>query len=297
MIESGSGRPDEAISAFQKSLDLDPSNAATYGEMALAYEAAGRLTDAEESDLKATTLRPGDWSTRSALALFYYRHGRYAEAIPLFRRGLELAPDNISLYTNLGATYWMNGQLDEAAASWERSLALRPSPSAYSNLGTVYFYQGRCQDAAPMMEHAAEAQPRNNDFAANLADVYACLGQTEKAKAAYERAVSLVEERLKVNPGDPESVSARGLYRARLGDRLRALSDTGRAEKLGPANRTVFWHAALVYELCGRRDDALDALANALRLGEPLNEVRNEPALARLRTDPRYQSLISAKTK
>jgi hypothetical protein len=52
----------------------------------------------------------------------------------------------------------------------------------------------------------------------------------------------------------------------------------------------------LVYELAGERDRALDALRAAVPSGQPLDEVRGEPALKNLRADPRFQSLISPKS-
>jgi serine/threonine-protein kinase len=295
MIESGSGRPEEAIRAFQRSLELDPASASTYAELGAAYEAMGRPQDAEKSYLKATELHPSDWASLNFLALFYYRRGRYEEAVPVFRRGIELAPDNNALYTNVGATYWMAGRLDDAARSFERSLALRPSASVYTNLGTAYFFQGKCAEAAPLMEKAANLEPKNNEFWANLADVDACLGLADKARAGYERALGLVQERLAVNPKDPELLGALALYWARLGDSAKALPEAGEARTRGSANRIVQWHAALTYELCGRREAALNALAAALRLGQPRNEIRNEPALAALRKDPEYQKLIGVR--
>jgi serine/threonine-protein kinase len=295
MIESGSGRQDSGMRALERSMALDPASAATHIEMGTAYEAMGRPDDAEKSYLKATELHPSDWSSLNYLALFYYRRGRYAEAEALFHRGLELAPDNNSLYTNLGAAYWMGGQLEEAARSFEKSLALRPSASAYSNLGTVYYFQGRCREAAPLVEKAVELQPKSNDLWANLADAYSCLGAADKAANAYGKASALVRELLSVNPADPEALSSLGLYQARVGDRGKALALAEKAQSLAPANRTVQWHAALSYELCGRRERALQALGSALRLGQPLNEVRTEPALAALRADARYGGLTREK--
>jgi tetratricopeptide (TPR) repeat protein len=113
----------------------------------------------------------------------------------------------------------------------------------------------------------------------------------DKARAGYDRAIGLVQDRLAINPKDPELLSARALYWARLGDSAEALPEAEAALKRGPANRTVQWHAALTYELCARREAALKALAAALRLGQPWNEIRNEPALAELRKDPGYQRL------
>jgi serine/threonine-protein kinase len=295
MIESGSGRPEEALRAFERSLELDPASGSTYGELGTAYEAMGRPSDAEKSYLKATELHPSDWASLNYLALFYYRRGRYADAVPVFHRGIELAPDNNALYTNLGATYWMAGQLDDAARSFERSLALRPTASVYTNLGTAYFFQGKCAQAAPLMEKAANLEPKNNEFRANLADVNACLGLRDKARAGYERAIGLVQDRLAVNPKDPEMLGALALYWARLDNSAKALPEAEEALKRGPSNRIVQWHAALTYELCKRRGAALQALAAALRLGQPWNEIRNEPALAALRKDPGYQRLAAGR--
>jgi serine/threonine-protein kinase len=295
MIESGSGRPDEAIRDFQRSLVLDPASASTYAEMGAAFEAMGRPADAEKSYLKATELHPSDWASLDYLALYYYRRGKYADAVPVFRRGIELAPDNNTLYTNLGATYWMAGQLDDAARSFERSLALRPTASVYTNLGTAYFFQGKCAEAAPLMLKAANLEPKNDDFWANLADVKACLGLKDEAKTAYERAIGLVRDRLAVNPKDPELLSALALYWARLGDAAKALPKAEEALKRGPADRSVQWRATLTYELCKRRADALRALAASLRLGEPWNEIQNEPALAALREDPGYRRLAGGR--
>jgi serine/threonine-protein kinase len=50
----------------------------------------------------------------------------------------------------------------------------------------------------------------------------------------------------------------------------------------------------LVYELTGDRNEALAALTGAIHGGQPLDEVRGEPALAKLRADPRYQKLMAS---
>ncbi len=73
---------------------------------------------------------------------------------------------------------------------------------------------------------------------------------------------------------------------------MEAEAHIGKARQLTPANRNVLWNAALVYELAGERDHALEALKAAIRAGQPLEEVRREPALKNLRKDPRYARLL-----
>jgi serine/threonine-protein kinase len=173
---------------------------------------------------------------------------------------------------------------------------LRPTASAYSNLGTIYFFLGRCREAIPLMERAAQLAPKSEQVWGNLGDAYACVsGRKEDADLAYRHAVQLGQDRLAVNANDGETLSVVALYEAKLGDKTKALENVLKARRLAPGSRKVQWEAALIYELSGQRDHALEALQSAIRGGQPLDEVRGEPALANLRADPRYQQLIAPK--
>jgi hypothetical protein len=48
----------------------------------------------------------------------------------------------------------------------------------------------------------------------------------------------------------------------------------------------------VVYELSGQRDHALDALATAVKAGQSLADIKNEPEFVSLRADPRYHLRI-----
>ena len=296
IIEEGAGRHAAALDALEKARQLEPANPSVFSERGAVQEAMGNLEDAKSSYQAAATLRPGDWASLNALGGFYYRRGRYQDAIPLFQQITQLAPDNSQGYTNLGATYAMLGQNESAAVSFQQSLALRPSASAYSNLGTVYFFLGRCAQAVPLMERASQLTPKSEQVWGNLGDAYACVsGRKRDAESAYRHAVQLGQERLKVNANDGETLSVVALYQAKLGDGTKALDNIQKARHLAPGSRKVQWEAALIYELAGQRDHALDALQAAIRGGQPLDEVRGEPALAKLRADPRYQQLMNPK--
>jgi Flp pilus assembly protein TadD len=95
-----------------------------------------------------------------------------------------------------------------------------------------------------------------------------------------------------VNPKDADVLSRVALYHARLGNHMEAQGQIRKARQISPGNRDVLWNAALVYELSGQRDHALQALKAAIHAGQPLEEVRREPVLANLRKDPRYARVI-----
>jgi serine/threonine-protein kinase len=293
IIQAGTGQHEEAVQALQTALDLEPINPSAGRELAAVYESQGKFDDAESTLKKGLALRPGDWTSLYDLGMFYYRQGRYPEAVPQLQRVTELAPDNNSGYTGLGAVYWMQGQYENAAASFKKSLELRPTASAYTSLGTIYFFMGRCADAVPQMRKAVDLLPKRDQLWGNLGDAYACLpGKKSDAVDAYKRAVQLAQTVAAVNPRDSDVLSRVALYRARLGNKTEAQAEIRKARQLAPANRDVLWNAVLVYELGGQRDQALGALKAAIKAGQPLEEVRREPALANLRKDPRYASLV-----
>jgi tetratricopeptide (TPR) repeat protein len=294
IVQEGTGHHEDAIRTFQRALELDPINASAHSELGNSYLAMGKLEEAESTYKKASQLRPNDFTSMNDLGLFYYGRGRYQDAIKIFQRMTELVPDNSSGYTNLAAVYWMNGQYTNAAISYEKSLALRPTASAYSSLGTVYFFLDRCPEAVPLMEKASEILPKNDQVWGNLGDVYGCSPNgKEKAAQAYRRAAQLGEERLVVNPNDAEALGRVALYRARLGEKGDAVVKTRRAVQLEPTSRSVVWNAALTYELAGQRELALESVRAALQAGQPVQEVSHEPALAKLRSDPRYARLMA----
>jgi len=53
--------------------------------------------------------------------------------------------------------------------------------------------------------------------------------------------------------------------------------------------------AALVYEIMGHREMALQAIANAAKAGYSVEEIDKEPELRSLRSDPRYKVWLGQK--
>lgn len=65
------GKLDEAMSLFQKAIELDPGYAVAYNDLGVIYEAKGMSGRAEQSYLKAIEIDPDYLSPYSNLAIFY----------------------------------------------------------------------------------------------------------------------------------------------------------------------------------------------------------------------------------
>src|SRR5205823_11272450 len=133
---------------------------------------------------------------------------------------------------------------------------------AYSNLGTVYYQLGRYPEAVAMNEKAVELGAGSSWVTmGNLADCYRRVpDMREQASAAYGQAIKLAERQLALNPIDANVLKSLAFYRAASGDKIHALRDIQRALKIAPADTTVAFKAVLIYELLGRRAQALAAL-------------------------------------
>ncbi len=288
------GRPRDAVKEFERALEMDPANADACRGLAVAYRELGDLAKAEAAYRRAVELKPRYWGGYNSLGFFLYQQGRYEEAASLFQRVTELTPDNVAGYRNLGGAQVMLDRYDQAAKSFEKALSIQPTASVYSNLGHVYFVQGRNADAIAMNEKAIALDADDYRIRGNLGDCYRFSpDQRAKATEAYHQAIRLAGERLAVNPKDAACRVRMATYLAKNGDARKALVETERARALAPEDPTVLWWSVVVYELAGRREQALKALDGALAKGYSLPEIKREPELAGLRKDRRYLELLS----
>jgi Flp pilus assembly protein TadD len=294
ILKSGTGQYEEAIRQAQQAISIEPDNFQGYSELASALDAVGRTSEAEATLKKAINLRPGYWNNHQKLGTFYFRHGRYKDAESSYRQVIDLVPDNPAGYTNLGVIYHLEGREGEAELLLKKSLAVRPTPLAYSNLATVYFFEGRYGDAVPILEKITSNGSKEYIVWGNLGDAYRWTpGLTEKASAAYRRAIELTGQALAVNPRDGRALSSVGLYRAKIGEMRAALSLSEKALATTQNDSSALFNSAIVNEIAGRREDALRYLSMAIESNYSLSEIEVEPELRRLRADPRYRGLAS----
>src|ERR1700730_14711183 len=292
MILTGTGRYEEAIQNLQKALALDPINSDAYRELAKTYQGMGRLKDAESTYMNAIAVRPGYWGTHNELGGFYYRLGRYAEAEKEFRSVVEFTPDNARGYSNLGVIAHYQNRDEEADKMLEKSVAIMPSIDAYSNLGLVYYTLTQYTEAARYYELAIRMNGHDSLWWHNLAAAYQWCNEPQKARVDLQRTAELAEEQRRVNSRDP-------VLLIRLADAYSNLNQAQHARQLlqqglalAPDDVSNMFQASEVYEQLGDRKLALQWIALAIKGGYSRDLIEKSPALAQLRLDTSFQSLL-----
>ncbi len=297
-IYNGTGKYDQAASAFQRALQLDSTSDDAYRGLGFAYEHLGKTAEAEQTFRRAIAVRPQYWAGYNWLGTFLFRQGRFEEAAQMFLQVTELAPDSYRGYQNLGGAYIALARFGEAIPVLERSVSLHPGPGSYSNLGTVYFYQHRFTDAAGSYEKAVKLDNRDYVLWGNLAEAYYWSpGQREQSASASHRAMALAEAQLKINPRDSAAMGELALNYALLGEREPAERYLRRAITLAPGEPDLRLKGGVIEAQFGRPDQAVDSLDKGLAMGLSPALVRDHPAFEALHSDPHYQQLMKSSSK
>jgi tetratricopeptide (TPR) repeat protein len=281
-----------AIQSLKKALELDSLDDDARNELALTYENAGQLLQAESLLKEGLNHNHASWVNYDFVGAFYYRHQQYQQAEPLFRAAMDLAPDNPVAFSNLAGMYTRQGKCKEAEPILVHAVSIAASASTYSNLGTVYFCLGDYSKSAAMFQKATELRPLDHRLWINLGDAYNSAGNRTQATQAYTKAIGLAEKALAINPLNAELLGDAALYYAKLGDRAKAERMLGKAPRSALQNQDFKLLLAETLEKLGNRDRALAAIRELLQAGYPPNEIENDFELAQLRKDRHYQEMV-----
>jgi serine/threonine protein kinase/tetratricopeptide (TPR) repeat protein/TolB-like protein len=291
MVENGTGRFEKAAEQFQQAVQLDPTNDQAYRHLAETYQNLGQLDKAEETFKRAISVRPQYWHGYNSLGIFYIAQAEYEKAQLMFEKAASLKPNDYRDYANVGAALLYEGRDEDATREFERSISIRPSYMAYENLGTAYFRLRKFDRAAQSTQEALKIDESNYQTWGNLGDAYYYGGNTSAAAPAYRKAISMAEQRERVNSRDPDVLSDLAGYWSMLGDRSKALDYLDRS-LVGRNDKELLFAAALVYNQLHETGPALEWLGKALAAGYSKSVVSKAPALDNLHDNPRYLALM-----
>ncbi|HJZ64999.1 MAG TPA: tetratricopeptide repeat protein [Candidatus Acidoferrum sp.] len=158
-------RFEEAINAFQKSLQLRPRSVLAGDGLGLSYAGLGRakeaiaaLQDAISWQEKESTKSPEPYID---MGDFLNQQGRFEEALPILQQGVAVAPRNIRAHEILGKTLLNLNRLEEAQRQLEVAVSADPNRAAlHYLLGQIYRKQGQPDKAKSEMRRFQELKAK-----------------------------------------------------------------------------------------------------------------------------------------
>jgi tetratricopeptide (TPR) repeat protein/TolB-like protein/predicted Ser/Thr protein kinase len=291
-VYTTTGRNVQAISELKRALVLAPNSDEAYRLLGDAYMANGQSDLAIAAYQSAVTANPYFWMNHNSLGGAYLVLGDGAKARVAFQKVTELASDNPMGYENLGTTYYRDGHWAEAIPYFQKALSVAPAAPTYSNLGTAYFYLKNYEESTKMYEKAVEMSPNDEEILGNLGDAYRWSGHSDKAVAAYDRAISRAFQQLQVNPRSASTMGDLALYYAKKGDARNALQYIQQARTINPDDLQLMYSEVQTKALVGKPEDALKSLRLALQRGWAAQEAWNDPELQKLQALPQFAQLV-----
>jgi adenylate cyclase len=224
----------EAISSFERALDLDPRfvEAQSRLAMALVSRVFDQMTDTADADIaraeeltaQVLAFSPSDPRGHYAKGQLLRIQRRCAEAIPEFEAALASDRNWVGAISEIGRCKTRLGLLDEAITLYEQAIRLDPiSPNIavqYLRIGSTRLLQSRVREAITWLEKARAANPQRPSIRAYLTAAYALDGQTDRAVAELAEARRLGGDRFL-----PSIARARANSTIMDGPAIRALTE------------------------------------------------------------------------
>ncbi|HWD00526.1 MAG TPA: serine/threonine-protein kinase [Candidatus Sulfopaludibacter sp.] len=265
------GRPnraglDDAIEAYQKTLDLAPQFAQGYAKLAIAYVQKFLKTQdraflglaRRNADL-ALKYKPGSAQVLLAEALVDVNLGLTQQAIDELGRALQQDPKDPAILVAKARALRDLGRRAEEADVYRSILADRPNYwPAYNELGWVLYRQGDYQKAADTFAEGSAVAPKVAMLFVNVGTMNLLLDRKKEAEAAFESSLERLPNELAYQNLGSIAFSA-GNYR-------KALDYYTKARDLRPSSDSSWRNIADCYAMLGDARQEKESYAKAAEL-------------------------------
>ncbi len=284
---------EQAVSDFQRALELDPTFAAAevgladayfdlgiFGFMppAIAFEKARRAVD------EALKLDPKLGVAHAQLGDIHRAYDwDWTAAANELKRAQELAPNDSGVLFTSAALPWTLGRWDDALKLTNAALARDPlNPTGYENLSQIQLRRGRLAEAEDAQRRALAIRPTG------IGDRY-LLGLVLLARGEREAALA---EMLKESD-DQMRLAGSAIAYYTLGRKVD--SDAALAQMIKSQTNRPFFISS-VYAFRGESDEALKWLDTSNKQGESaLLLLKSQLMFDKLEGDPRYKAFLKKK--
>lgn len=213
------GAFDEAIQAYNKAGQLNPSFGMPYSNLALIYLTQGHHAEAILLYQKSIGLLESDKDKAlswNGLGNAYRCINDYANAVAAYQKAAELDPetagmregtDNIAVgqsprnaqaWDDLGELFLKMGSFSEADEAFHKAIELEPEAGKpYGNLARTLVSQNKYKEAIPLYQKSIDLLEDDKEKAAgwnHLGNAYRKLNDYDNAIKAYQKAVVLADE-------------------------------------------------------------------------------------------------------
>jgi DNA-binding winged helix-turn-helix (wHTH) protein/tetratricopeptide (TPR) repeat protein len=293
---------DKASEHLANAVTRDPAFALAHATLSLTYTtrhfeidpASVWLEKAEFHCGRALDIDPDLPEGHVARAFLLWgpsKNFQHLEAMADLKRALALQNNLSHAYNRLGTILAHIGLLDHARAMYERGRSYHPKKALSPSIVQVHVWNREYELAREQIQ-TWQTENRNNKYALYFAP------QPAMMTGNWEEATDLLEEALRLLPGEPLLTSLQGVLYALIGKDEQALDCMARAcaspKSFGHAHHT-YYQIACILALTGQREPAFAWLERSVSTGFACWPFfLKDPCLQNLRGRAEFEFLVSA---
>ena len=165
--ERAKARNREALTLYERAVQLDPNFAMAYARIGVHYGNTGQMEKATEYVKKAYALKDRV-SERERLYIsekyYGYITGEMPKVIEVLEASARLYPNDYIPHNNLALQYFLIGRYEDARKEAQAALRISPTNmSSLNNLASAFFALDRYDEAQQIMNQIKAANPDANE--------------------------------------------------------------------------------------------------------------------------------------
>jgi non-specific serine/threonine protein kinase len=270
LLQKGKKNIDTAIQMFEHALSLDPNFSLACVGLAEAYFYNFLFYGGDRVWLK--------------------------KMMEMNEKALKLNPDSVEVQYSIGVVYYIEKRLMDARAYFEKVISMKNDfYPAYYWLGITSNILEDYQAAIHYLQVGAAIKPYSEECVMLILETYFRKGDLDAAKEVGMKLIDIVKRKLEVNPNDLTALSRIAMTYAFIGDKTKALNTAQKVLDLKPNDGRVLYNCADTYAYLGKKKEALSFLEKSLKMGfiNLVNWIKGDPFLDSIRTDPKFDNIIS----
>jgi protein O-GlcNAc transferase len=269
MEHHNAGRLDQAISRYDKALQLRPDDPELYHLKGVALAQAGHLDSGIALIREAIELKDDAVDFHNNLGLLLFQAEQLEAAVQSLRKAVAIKPEHVPAYSNLASVLERLGREEDAIAAHRAAIEIEPKNSAlHGNLGVLLQKSGRAQEAADAFEVAVTLAPESPEAHNNFANMLQATDEFEAAETEFKRAINL-------NPNYANAYQNLGSLLIEIGRTEDGIQALRRAVAIQPNHAQAFANLSTGLNLLGEHHDAAAAARRAIEIAPNLADAQN----------------------
>ena len=257
LVAARLGRNEEAEASFRKVVELRPSSAMGYINLATLLADSGRYTTATVFFRRALQIKPHDFTALVGLGTTLAALNKYADAEPHLKRAWSLRPGDFQ------TGYELARILRELKRPAEAKTVLQRLSPPDESIVKAKFYSLAAVTAEDLRDQAAASRLYLRAYTLSPGSFEIYLGLVRSMLAAGDR--SLLRALPSPPPLSPQQHFALGLIFAIHGEYTQAIPHFENTLQMEPGSYSVAYNLALAYKQAGQLRSAIDVINAQLK--------------------------------